>query len=69
MLSTTQQVGFALGVAITGVIFFGENAADVGHAFELSLVQLAALALGIIVMARLLPRRRDAALQPAMSAA
>ena len=23
MLSTTQQVGFALGVAITGVIYFG----------------------------------------------
>ena len=69
MLSTTQQVGFALGVAITGVIFFGESAADVGHAFELSLIQLAALAIGIVAMARLLPRRREAGLRPAMSAA
>jgi EmrB/QacA subfamily drug resistance transporter len=60
-LSTTQQVGFALGVAITGVIFFGESATDVGHAFELSLIQLAALAVGIVVMARLLPRHRGAA--------
>ena len=60
-LSTTQQVGFALGVAITGVIFFGESGSDVGHAFELSLIQLSVLAVGIVVMARLLPRRRGAA--------
>jgi MFS family permease len=56
-LSTTQQVGFALGVAITGLIFFGAGE-DVGHAFELSLVQLAALAVGIVLMTRLLPRRQ-----------
>jgi EmrB/QacA subfamily drug resistance transporter len=68
-LSTTQQVGFALGVAVTGVIFFGESGADVGRAFELSLVQLSALAVGIVVMARLLPRRRGGAVEPAMAAA
>jgi MFS family permease len=58
-LSTTQQVGFALGVAITGVIFFGESGADVGRAFELSLIELSVLAAGIVVMTRLLPRRRE----------
>ena len=40
-LSTTQQIGFALGVAITGVIYFGA-AAD--EAFTLSLIQLTAVA-------------------------
>ena len=54
MLSTTQQVGFALGVAVTGVIFFGAGP-DVADAFELSLIQLSALAVGIVAMTRLLP--------------
>jgi EmrB/QacA subfamily drug resistance transporter len=57
-MSTAQQVGYALGVAITGVIFFGAGG-DLGHAFELSLIQLAALAAGIVAMARLLPRHRQ----------
>jgi EmrB/QacA subfamily drug resistance transporter len=57
MLSTTQQVGFALGVAITGVIFFGAGR-DIAHAFELSLIQLSVLALGIVAMTRLLPARQ-----------
>jgi EmrB/QacA subfamily drug resistance transporter len=52
-MSTMQQVGYALGVAITGLIFFASG--DVAHAFELSLLQLTALALGIIAMTRLLP--------------
>jgi EmrB/QacA subfamily drug resistance transporter len=54
-MSTTLQVGYALGVAITGLIFFGVGQ-DLGRAFELSLIQLAALAVGIVVMTRLLPR-------------
>lgn len=54
-LSTTQQVGFALGVAVTGLIYFGAGA-DVAHAFELSLLQLSVLATGIVAMTRLLPR-------------
>lgn len=56
MLSTVQQGGFALGVAITGVIYFGELDGGVAHAFQLSLWQLAAFALEIVVMAALLPR-------------
>jgi EmrB/QacA subfamily drug resistance transporter len=53
-MSTMQQVGYALGVAVTGLIFFASD--DVGQAFELSLLQLTVLALGIIAMTRLLPR-------------
>jgi EmrB/QacA subfamily drug resistance transporter len=54
-MSTTQQVGYALGVAITGVIFFGATESGIGHAFELSLIQLAIVAAGIVPMARILP--------------
>ena len=54
-LSTTQQVGFALGVAITGVIYFGAADGGIAHAFELSLIQLAVVAAGIVVVSRLFP--------------
>jgi hypothetical protein len=49
------QVGYALRVAITGVIFFGATDRGIGHAFQLSLIQLAVVAAGIVVMARMLP--------------
>ncbi len=60
-LSTTQQVGFALGVAVTGLIFFGAGP-DVAEAFERSLLQLTVLAVGIVVASRLLPGRTAHAL-------
>jgi predicted MFS family arabinose efflux permease len=56
MLSTTQQLGFALGVAITGVIYFGAADDGIAHAFTVSLWQMAAFAVEIVVVARLLPR-------------
>ena len=56
-MSTITQVGYALGVAITGVIFFGAGH-DLGEAFKLSLFQMSALAAGIVVMTRLLPSPR-----------
>jgi EmrB/QacA subfamily drug resistance transporter len=59
-MSTITQVGYALGVAVTGVIFFGAGH-DLGHAFTVSLLQLGALAAGIVVMSRLLPKQRAAA--------
>ncbi len=69
MLSTTQQVGFALGVAITGVIYFGAADQGIAHAFGVSLWQMAAFAVEIVALTRLLPRpaRRRAreALAPA----
>jgi EmrB/QacA subfamily drug resistance transporter len=56
-LSTMQQIGFALGVAVTGVIYFGAADDGIGHAFELSLIQLAAVSAGIVLASRLLPGR------------
>ena len=56
-MSTTQQVGYAAGVAITGLIFFGQAHAGLTHAFELSLVQLTFFA-GLIVAASRLIRAR-----------
>jgi EmrB/QacA subfamily drug resistance transporter len=55
-LSTMQQVGNALGVAVTGVVFFGALDGGFAHAFEVSLVQLAALCLAVAALTRLLPR-------------
>jgi hypothetical protein len=55
-MSTTQQIGYALGVAVTGVIYFGAVSNGSGHAFELSLIQLAIVSAGIVAASRLLPR-------------
>ena len=59
-LSTMQQVGNALGVAVTGVIFFGALDGGFGHAFEVSLIQLALLGVAVTVLTRLLPHREAA---------
>ena len=55
-LSTAQQVGNTIGVAVTGVIFFGALDEGFAHAFELSLVQLAAVCVAVAALTRLLPR-------------
>jgi EmrB/QacA subfamily drug resistance transporter len=67
-MSTVTQLGYALGVAITGVIFFGAGG-DMGHAFKLSLIQLSAFAIGIVVMARLLPGPQRSGGEPESAAA
>jgi EmrB/QacA subfamily drug resistance transporter len=54
-LSTMQQVGNALGVAITGVIFYGAVKHGLSHAFEISLVELAAVSVAVAACSRLLP--------------
>jgi EmrB/QacA subfamily drug resistance transporter len=59
-LSTMQQVGNALGVAVTGVIFFGALDGGFGHAFEVSLLQLAVLGAAVTALTWLLPRREAA---------
>jgi len=56
MLTTMQGVGNALGVAVTGVIFFGALHGGYAHAFELAVGELAALLLGVAAVTRLLPR-------------
>jgi len=55
-LSTTQQVGYALGVAVTGVVFFGADG-GIAHAFQLSRFQLLVPAAGVVAASRLLPAR------------
>jgi MFS family permease len=55
-LATMQQVGNALGVAVTGVIFFGAVGGGFAHAFEISLVELALLCASVAALTRLLPR-------------
>jgi MFS family permease len=55
-LSTMQQVGNSLGVAVTGAIFFGAASAGVDHAFEVSALELACLLIGVALLTWLLPR-------------
>jgi hypothetical protein len=55
LLSTTQQVGAALGVAVIGAIYFGAAPSGIGHAFELSLAALAVLVFALAPLSRLLP--------------
>jgi EmrB/QacA subfamily drug resistance transporter len=59
-MATTQQVGNALGVAVTGVIFFGALHSGYGHAMVLSLAELAGLLVTVAALTRLLPRPRPA---------
>ena len=56
-LSTVQQLGNSLGVALTGLIFFGALPGGYAPAFELSLAQLGLLLVGVALLTRLLPRR------------
>ncbi len=57
-LSTAQQVGNSIGVAVTGVLFFG--AVDRGYdvAFERSVLQMGALLLVVAALTRLMPGRQ-----------
>ena len=55
VVTTTQQLGYALGVAITGVIYVAHTAGCIGHAFELSFVELSTLGLVLVAATRLLP--------------
>ena len=59
MLTTVQNVGNALGVAITGVIFFGALHAGYAHAFELAVGELALTLVAVAALSRLLPPRRQ----------
>jgi MFS family permease len=54
-LSTMQNVGNALGVAIIGVIFFGALHSGFAEAFQLSLAALAVILISVVALTRLLP--------------
>jgi EmrB/QacA subfamily drug resistance transporter len=56
-LSTAQNIGNAIGVAVTGVIYFGVLDGGAGHAFALSVAELAAMLLVCAALTRLLPAR------------
>ncbi len=58
MLTTMQNVGNAIGVAVTGVIFFGALHSGYATAFELAVGELALLLLGVAALTRLLPGRQ-----------
>src|SRR6266567_4271388 len=60
-LSTAQQVGNSIGVAVTGVLFFG--ALDHGYAlaFERSALQMGGLLLVVAGLTRLMPGRQRTA--------
>jgi Na+/melibiose symporter-like transporter len=57
-LSTAQQVGNAIGVAVTGVIFYGLAAHGVRIAFGWSVAEMGALLLAVTVLTLILPRRQ-----------
>jgi EmrB/QacA subfamily drug resistance transporter len=60
-LTTMQNVGASLGVAVTGVIFFGALHGGYARALELSLSQLGVLLLAVAALTRLLPARESGA--------
>jgi len=58
VLSTAQQVGNALGVALIGVVFFGALGAGYAVSFQRAEAALALLMVGTAALSRLLPRPR-----------
>ena len=60
-LSTAQQVGNSIGVAVTGVLFFGALGHGYGLAFERSVLQMGVLLLLVTALTRLMPGRQRAA--------
>jgi len=55
ILSTVQNVGNAIGVAVIGAVFFGAVHAGVASAFRDSVAVLAGLLLAVALISRLLP--------------
>lgn len=63
VLSSVQQVGNAMGVAVIGIVFYNAAGSARGgqaivHAFDVSIPYLVGLALAVAVLVQLLPRRR-----------
>ncbi|WTW98169.1 MFS transporter [Streptomycetaceae bacterium NBC_01309] len=61
VLNTAQQVGNALGVALVGIVFYGELGAglvpnEYAHAFTWALIPLIAFCVGTALLVQLLPR-------------
>ncbi len=60
-LSTAQQVGNSIGVAVTGLLFFGALGRGYSLAFERSVLQMTALLLVVAALTRLMPGRQRTA--------
>lgn len=58
-LSTAQQVGNAIGVAVSGVIFYGLLGDGDGYnvAYRWSTIEMAVLLIGVLALTFLIPRR------------
>ena len=54
--ATTVQLGNSIGVAVIGVVFFNAVGGGLGHAFQISLLPLAALPLAAAAAIQLIPR-------------
>jgi predicted MFS family arabinose efflux permease len=57
-LSTAQQVGNAIGVAITGVVFYGLLPRGYRAAFGSSVAEMGLLLLSVAALALIIPRPR-----------
>jgi EmrB/QacA subfamily drug resistance transporter len=57
-LSTAQQVGNAIGVAVTGVIFYGLLTRGYAAAYRWSVAEMACLLLGVAALSFTIPRRK-----------
>jgi predicted MFS family arabinose efflux permease len=70
-LSTVQNVGNAIGVAVVGAVYFGRLDQGPAQAFQASLVALTAIAAAVLLPALLLPRprRTETASAPAVAEA
>jgi EmrB/QacA subfamily drug resistance transporter len=56
-LSTAQQVGNAIGVAVTGVIFYGLLSDGYAVAYRWSVAEMAVLLLGVAALTLVIPRK------------
>ena len=56
VLSTVQQVGNALGVALLGIVFYGALGGGVPHAFRGCLIFLIVVELVLAALVQLLPK-------------
>jgi len=64
-LSTAQQVGNSIGVAVTGMLFFSAVDRGYGPAFQRSLLQMGVLLLAVAALTRLMPSGQQRRQQPA----
>jgi EmrB/QacA subfamily drug resistance transporter len=56
-LSTAQQVGNAIGVAVTGVVFYGLLSRGYAVAYQWSVAEMACLLVGVAALAFTIPRK------------